>query len=123
MKNIKVRYNKPNIHTAFSSSEGSQGNKICFMPGINFVDKADISKLLKNKIFKARVDEGEFEILEEDADILKKPIPEVKQIIAEIFDIEILNSLKKEDSRKAIIEAVDKQLELIKPSENDKSKE
>ena len=110
MSKVKVFYHKDNIHSAYNEN----GKRILFSPGLNLIEKEDMTFLLENKIFKARVDHGDFEISEKEINVAKKSIPEVKKMIEDIWDIKVLKDIKASDMRKAVITAVDEQVSKIK---------
>lgn len=87
-----------------------QANGLTLIPGTNKVDEQDFEKFIAHPLM-ARLEEiGEL-VYEKE-----KSKPSAKETIAMIedaFDVDMLNSLKNDEDRKTVLEAIDKRIEEL----------
>lgn len=88
-------------------------NDLTLNPGTNKVDEKDFERFLTHPLMKHLNDKGEFVY---DSDKARPSAKDAIAMIEDAFDIDMLESLKAEEDRKTVLDAINKRIEeLINP--------
>lgn len=96
-------------------------------PGNNIVTEEKLSELKKHPRFMSKVDLGWFEIIEEKKfEEISHSVNDMKKFIADLYDVEALETIAATDKRRDVKKAAQVQIDLIKArpdKENDLNKD
>jgi len=131
-----IFYGQPNSRSEFVVLKDEKGNilkdvngqnslkEIVFIPGNNTISKKDWNYLKNLEIIKAQLEEGDkwFKIISDDEDELKSldgiNMPDAIKIVVQTFNRNLLELWRKSETRKKVVEVIEKQLEDLKPQGN-----
>ncbi len=126
-----VKYKKPNIAVVHTAA----GATFTFIPGVNEIDSKLWSQLLENKNFKADVDAKHYVVeIDDDEDDIDVDVPnpeagpdapkpfaplskasddKTARLISETYDIKTLKDMKRNETRRNVIELIDAQINKL----------
>lgn len=91
------------------------------IPGVNNLSEEDTKKYLeaaKHPLNKYLVETGEIKV--KGASLKELNANDALALVADTYDLKLLNDFQKEDTRKSIQDAIEKQIESIKNPPEDK---
>jgi hypothetical protein len=89
---------------------------INILPGVNVVK---LDRFFKHPAVQNLIEQGSFEVDNKQLDTeLAKSAKQLSSDVKNIFDIKLLEAIKKHDTRASVIKAVDSQINKIKSDES-----
>lgn len=105
-----IHFDRPTVMTIFKSSGGQP---IQLLPGANEVGETDWAEVQKDSTIASMLEKGELKVLSNKDGATQLPAKDAEKIVAQTYDIQLLNKWKASDKRKPILAAIEKQLEMI----------
>ena len=105
-----IHFDRPTVMTIFKSSGGQP---IQLLPGANEVAETDWAEVQKDSTISSMLENGQLKVLSTKDGAAQLPAKDAEKVIAQTYDISLLNKWKASDKRKPILAAIEKQLEMI----------
>ena len=105
-----IHFDRPTVMTVHKISGGEP---VRFVPGANEIVESDWAEISKDPTIKSMVEGDVLKVLSAKGGESQLPLKDAEKVIAQTFDIQLLQKWKASEKRKPIVAAIEKQLEMI----------
>ena len=106
-----IQFDRPTVMTVHKISGGTP---VRFLPGANEIEETDWAEIQKDPTIKGMCEEGTLKVLSsKGGGDTQLPLKDAEKVIAQTFDIQLLEKWKATEKRKPIVAAIEKQLAMI----------
>ncbi|KAB8139271.1 hypothetical protein F9U64_01205 [Gracilibacillus oryzae] len=99
---------------------------VAIIPGVNDISERDWDTFKSHPLNKTLVDKGEIVVVKNEEDqegaggkITDLNASQAIELVQDTFSIQVLEALKEDEDRKTVIDAIDKQIKVIREGESD----
>ena len=106
-----IQFDRPTVMLVHKISGGEP---VRFVPGANEIQETDWDEIAKDSTIKGLLENGGLKVLSakggQDAQL---PLKDAEKVIAQTFDLQLLEKWKASEKRKPVIAAIEKQIVMI----------